>query len=141
VRSCIEGEFSGWAIGTVFVLCNGQVWLQTSGTYTYHYAYRPQVTVLFGAGGYELSVTGMTTTVLVRPANVVANTCISGSFEGWSGNTLFPLCDGEVWQQSSYTYIYHYAYRPNVLIYVGLYGGYVMKVDGVSETVSVVRVR
>lgn len=70
----------------------------------------------------------------------VIETCINGTFEGWSGDTVFVLCNGQVWQQSSYAYTYHYAYRPDVLIY-GSDTGYQMQVDGVRGTISVVRLR
>lgn len=70
----------------------------------------------------------------------VIETCIEGEFEGWSGETIFLLCNGQIWQQSSYAYTYHYAYRPKVLIYRTT-GGYKMKVDGVSSTIYVRRLK
>ena len=42
--------------------------------------------------------------------------CIDGEFDGWTGNTVFTLCNGQVWQQSQYKSTYNYAYKPNVLI-------------------------
>lgn len=65
---------------------------------------------------------------------------IDGTFEGWSGETVFKLTNGQIWQQSSYAYTYHYAYRPEVLIYSGS-GGCKMKVDGVSDSISVKRLK
>lgn len=65
---------------------------------------------------------------------------IDGTFEGWSGETVFKLTNGQIWQQSSYAYTYHYAYRPEVLIYSGG-GGCMMKVDGVSDSISVKRLK
>jgi len=65
---------------------------------------------------------------------------ISGDFEGWDGETVFVLDNGQIWQQSSYAYHYHYAYRPEVLIYrVG--ARYKMKVEGVSESIYVHRLK
>jgi len=65
---------------------------------------------------------------------------IEGDFEGWEGETIFKLDNGQIWQQSSYAYTYHYAYRPEVLIYkTG--GGYKMKVEGVDETIYVRRLK
>ncbi|MDR0881742.1 MAG: hypothetical protein LBP55_04270, partial [Candidatus Adiutrix sp.] len=29
---------------------------------------------------------------------------IDGTFEGWSGETVFKLTNGQIWQQSSYAY-------------------------------------
>jgi len=65
---------------------------------------------------------------------------IEGTFEGWSGETVFKLTNGQIWQQSSYSYTYHYAYRPEVLIY-SAGGGCKMKVDGVSDSISVKRLK
>lgn len=65
---------------------------------------------------------------------------IEGDFEGWEGETIFKLDNGQIWQQSSYAYTYHYAYRPEVLIYKTS-GGYKMKVEGVDDTVYVRRLK
>ncbi len=63
---------------------------------------------------------------------------IEDEFEGWEGETIFRLDNGQIWQQSSYAYHYHYAYHPAVMIFRDG-GRYVMKVDGVSQTVDVVQ--
>lgn len=65
---------------------------------------------------------------------------IDGTFEGWSGETVFKLMNGQIWQQSSYAYTYHYAYRPEVLIYSGG-GGCKMKIEGISDSISVKRLK
>lgn len=65
---------------------------------------------------------------------------IAGTFEGWSGETIFKLTNGQIWQQSSYAYTYHYAYRPEVIIYSGS-GGCKMKVEDVSDSISVKRLK
>ena len=73
-------------------------------------------------------------------APAVVETQIEGEFEGWSGNTVFKLANGQIWQQASYAYTYHYAYRPNVLIYKA--GAvYQMKVDGVDQPIQVKRLK
>jgi hypothetical protein len=65
---------------------------------------------------------------------------IDGEFEGWEGETIFKLENGQIWQQSSYAYTYHYSYRPRVVIYKS--GTvYKMKVDDVSDTISVRRLK
>ena len=65
---------------------------------------------------------------------------IDGEFEGWEGETIFKLMNGQIWQQTSYAYHYHYAYMPEVLIYKTA-GGYKMKVEGVDVTIYVRRIR
>ena len=69
----------------------------------------------------------------------IIETRIDGEFDGWEGETIFKMMNGQVWQQSSYSYLYHYAYSPQVMIYKTS-GGYVMKVDGVKETINVVQI-
>jgi hypothetical protein len=70
----------------------------------------------------------------------VIESAIDGDFEGWDGDTLFKLRNGQIWQQSSYDYTYHYSYSPKVLIYRS--GSvYKMKVDGVDDSISVTRLK
>lgn len=42
---------------------------------------------------------------------------ISGAFNGWDGDTIIELGNGQIWQQDEYQYAYSYAYRPDVVIY------------------------
>lgn len=65
---------------------------------------------------------------------------IDGTFEGWSGDSIFKLTNDQIWQQSSYAYTYHYAYRPQVMIFPSG-GGCKMKVEGVSDSISVKRLK
>lgn len=73
------------------------------------------------------------------PNNLIESR-IDGDFEGWDGDTIFKLTNGQIWQQVSYNYTYHYAFMPNVLIY-STTGGYKMKVDGVQQTIYVKRLK
>jgi len=70
----------------------------------------------------------------------VVESYIDGTFEGWSGQTVFKLTNGQIWQQASYAYTYHYAFRPKVMIYPSG-GGYIMRVDGVRQTIQVRRLK
>lgn len=78
--------------------------------------------------------------VAAAPSGGVIESKIDGEFEGWEGETIFKLMNGQIWQQSQYNYTYHYAYMPNVLIYPSN-GLFKMKVDGVSSTIYVKRLR
>jgi ABC-type proline/glycine betaine transport system substrate-binding protein len=53
---------------------------------------------------------------------------ISGTFNGWTGETIYKLMDGHIIQQSEYHYHYHYAYAPKVIIYQSA-GGYKIHVE------------
>ena len=61
---------------------------------------------------------------------------IDGTFNGWDGDTIVVLVNGQVWQQSEYHYDYHYAYRPDVLVYRSG-NGYKMWIVGTDEPVGV----
>jgi hypothetical protein len=65
---------------------------------------------------------------------------IDGDFNGWSGDTIFKLTNGQIWEQSEYAYEYEYAYRPDVTIY-RTSGGYKMKVADMSDSIAVKRIK
>jgi len=65
---------------------------------------------------------------------------ISGEIEGWDGDTIFKLDNGQIWQQAAYDYTYFYAYRPEVTIYQTS-AGCRMKVEDETETVLVKRIK
>ena len=65
---------------------------------------------------------------------------IEGAFEGWQGETIIKLVNGQIWQQDEYWYHYHYAYRPKVTI-SQISGGYAMHVDGVPKSIRVERLK
>lgn len=65
---------------------------------------------------------------------------IDGTFEGWDGDTVFKLTNGQIWQQSSYDYTYEYDYMPDVLIFSS--GGQCkLKVEGVNDIIAVRRLK
>ena len=65
---------------------------------------------------------------------------IDGTFNGWDGDTIFALTNGQIWQQDSYSYTYHYSYRPNIIIYPSG-GRYKMHVEGVDKDIYVKRLK
>lgn len=65
---------------------------------------------------------------------------IDGDFEGWKGETIVKLRNGQIWQQVEYHYHYHYAYMPKILIYQSG-SGYKMKVDGIERAVGVTQIK
>ena len=71
---------------------------------------------------------------------VVVESRIDGDFEGWDGDTIFELTNGQVWQQARYAYRFSYRFRPKVTIFrVGRW--FEMEVEGVSSRIRVERVR
>ncbi len=99
--------------------------------------YRPAVVIREETRGYEMKVEGMNDSVMVIPANVIESR-IEGNLEGWSGDTVFEFVNDQVWQQSSYAYWYHYAYRPGV---VTMDSRVLMLADDDSNRVNVRRIR
>lgn len=71
----------------------------------------------------------------------VIETRIDGDFNGWEGETVYKLRNGQIWQQARYHYHYHYAYAPEVTIYPTA-GGCAMRVsDDDDEAISVRRLK
>jgi hypothetical protein len=77
---------------------------------------------------------------LVIEPEAVIESQIDGDFEGWEGETIFKLTNGQIWQQASYDYAYNYAYMPEVIIYKTS-GGYKMKVEDIEDVIDVVRIK
>jgi hypothetical protein len=73
------------------------------------------------------------------PTGVVESQ-IDGDFNGWEGETIVKLMNGQIWQQTEFHYEYHYAFMPGVLIYPSG-GRYKMKVEGTDQAVDVQRLR
>jgi hypothetical protein len=65
---------------------------------------------------------------------------VDGDFEGWDGNTLFQLENGQVWAQRGTASRYEYRVSPAVLIYE-TEAGCTMQVDGMEGEVPVERLR
>jgi hypothetical protein len=63
-------------------------------------------------------------------------TTISGDFQGWEGETVFKLDNGQIWEQAEFAYTYSYSYRPEVTIY-HTNSGCRLKVEGENETILV----
>jgi hypothetical protein len=87
-----------------------------------------------------LRVAGVKTLDSPLSTDAVIESQIDGEFEGWEGDTIFRLMNGQIWQQISYAYTYHYAYSPRVTIYRSG-AGYQMIVEGVNGKISVKRIK
>jgi hypothetical protein len=150
--------------GEVFQLDDGSFW-EIKYEYEYLYEYYPAVIVCPSSGeliidGKRLSISPVSarppkpTTDTPKPAAgapkptqevegagpAVVESQIDGDFEGWEGETIVKLVNGQIWQQTSYHYEYHYAFMPDVLIFRS--GAvYKMQVEGVDEAVTVERLK
>lgn len=127
----VRGSWSGWHGETVVHLSDGSYWQQVEYRYEYRYAYQPDVEICDG----QMQVAGMAQPVRVRRISAVSST-IEGAWKGWNGTTELKLIDGSRWKQAEYHYEYHYAYRPEVIMYDGR-----MLVAEMTRPVRVVRLR
>lgn len=71
------------------------------------------------------------------PGSAVEST-IDGDFDGWVGNTVFRLANGQIWQQTSRSARYLFAHAPRVVISTAPHR---MRVDGIPVEISVRRLR
>jgi hypothetical protein len=62
-----------------------------------------------------------------------------GECEGFNGDRVFELVNGQKWQQAVYRYKYRYRYRPSVRIWRDARGDYI-EIEGMDELVRVRRV-
>jgi hypothetical protein len=152
----LQGSISGTVKrGRIFTTTSGNVYEVTGLTLQLVLELQPEVTVLKNGDVYKLVVEGFDEPLICKllssarstpnvpkapSAASVIETQMNGTFEGWDGETIFRLSNGQIWQQASYAYIYHYAYRPKVLIYLS--GSvYRLKVEGVESTILVKRLK
>ena len=63
-----------------------------------------------------------------------------GPFNGWDGDTIFRLGNGQAWQQIDSSYQYARSERPRVTISRAAFGSYLLQVEGVGQTVRVRRI-
>ena len=100
----------------------------------------PNVQIFQNGSNYKLIIEDFEEPVICKKLKNVIETQISGTFEGWNGETIFKMMNGQIWQQSSYAYMYHYAYSPEVLIYE-FKGSLIMKVEEIDVTIEVVQLK
>lgn len=136
----------------IFKLADGSIW-EVKYEYEYLYEYYPKVIICpsqrkLGINGKMLDVelikagksTSLKSDTIETPTQDIIETQIDGDFDGWEGETIIKLINGQIWQQIEYYYEYSYAYMPDVLIYkTG--SRYKMKVDGIDESVEVSRLK
>ena len=134
-KTQIDGDFEGFDDEVIFKLMDGSYWIQDEYKYWYHYAYFPEALILRGNGKLYIQVDGQSEIVPVSEITGVIESKINGEFNGWEGETVYDLTNGQTWQQSRYKYVYKYAYMPEVLIY-NPGGGHIMKVAGTTAKVQ-----
>jgi hypothetical protein len=95
---------------------------------------------------YNVAVNQGTRESSVKPSEVrsvcapAVESTLAGDFNGWEGETIFKLDNGQIWEQAEYSYTYSYSYRPEITIYQ-VSGGCRMKVEDEDETIMVRRIK
>jgi len=128
----------------IFKLSDGSLW-KVMYEYEYLYEYYPDVVIcpsknILIIDGKSLNVMPLSTGPSYGSSNYFESQ-IEGESEGWSGDTIYLLTNGQVWQQTEYYYTYHYAYRPDVIIYKDSMSGYKMQIEGIDKAVGVTRLK
>lgn len=132
----LYSEFNGFDQDAIFKMSNGTYWVQARYKYWYHYAYRPDVTIVKENGQYFMNVAGQS--VQVRRLYNVIESNVDGAFEGWDGEKVYKLRNGQIWRQRTYKYEYKYAYCPEAIV-VEVNGMYIMQVEGTQAEVERIR--
>lgn len=135
----VDGDFEGWDGETIIKLTNGEIWKQVEYCYLYHYSFMPKGTITFSANEYKMKIDGTNKEVVVEKLNNVIQSKIKGTFNGWNGNTIIELINGQKWKQSTYSYSYSYAYNPDVIIYQSNFG-FKIQVKGNNKVVDVEKI-
>ena len=134
--------------GEIFKLADGSMW-QVKYEYEYLYEYYPDILICPNQGKLMIDKKSLNVEYVssvgskekkTSSSNGVIESQIDGDFEGFEGETIIKLVNGQIWQQSEYLYHYHYSFMPRVIIYKQG-GSYKIKVDGVDASVGVTRLR
>jgi hypothetical protein len=73
--------------------------------------------------------------------NVIIEGQLRGAIRGFHNrDTLFEFVNGQVWRQAEYKYLYQYLYMPSAQV-VDSPEGIVIQIEGIDDTVRVLRVR
>lgn len=136
--------------GEVFKLSDGSIW-EVKYEYRYMYKYYPWVMVSPSQGkllidGKKLNVLMLASGQEVKKSKPsletpqVIESKIDGESEGFEGDSIFKLTNGQIWQQTEYYYHYRYRFMPSVLIYKSG-DSYKMQIEGIDRSVRVQRLK
>jgi len=145
IKGTISGSINN---GHIFQTISGNIYEVTDYVYLYEYDYSPSVIVLNKGSTYKLIIDGFDEPLLCKKLNRggrssngdVIKSNIEGSFEGFKGETIIKLMNGQIWQQVDYYYYYYYAFMPEVLIYKSG-SAYRMKVKGIDKAIKVKKLK
>ena len=130
----MDNDFEGFDDEMTFKLSDGSFYYQKNYKYAYHYAYRPTVRIYSSGYSTIMVVDGMNDYIEVEETTGIESRIIN-KFNGWSGDSVFELQNGQIWKQDKYKYKYFYANRPKTTI-VKIGSKHIMTVKGKSIRVK-----
>jgi len=153
-ETSIPGRMGKIKKGCIFKTRSRHVYEVADYVHIYQYEHNPNVIVLSDGTLFKLIIDGFDEPLVCKCLNClgspvapqpaltpdVIKSQIDGDFEGWEGETIVKLVNGQIWQQIEYYYEYYYAVMPEVLIY-RFDGIYKMKVEGTETAVGVDRLK
>lgn len=130
--------------GEIFTLSNGIIG-EVKHEYEYMYEYYPSVLICPSKNqliisGKKLNIKLLQNNEQVPEEDKLIESQIDGEFEGFEGETIIKLLNGQIWQQAEYYYHYHYAYSPSINIFK-LSTEYKIKIDGIDKLIAVKRLK
>lgn len=134
-ESKLDGTFNGFSVHNLFPLVNGQYWMQTSIELWNNNSFNPTIKIYYYQNQYYLIKDGSENYVEVSMINEVVKSTFKNDFDGWRGETVFELENGQVWKQDQYESDYNNSYHQEALIY---YSGleYRLQVEGKSIAIK-----
>jgi hypothetical protein len=140
VQSQIDGIFEGWTGETIVKLTDGQFWQQNDfiNIDCCYSLNKPKVFITLSGGAYKMLVEGTQKTVSVIQLNGVIESQVDGDFNGWDGDTIVNLINGQVWKQNDSIIRAAALNDPKVIIYESG-SGHQMKVDRIDKLVRVIQ--
>lgn len=145
-KTQISGTISGIVqMGYVFKTISGNHYKIAEPTIEVVVEVMPSVTVLRSGNMYKLIIEGFDSPILCtrlggatsNPSTAtVIESRIDGESEGFDGETVFKLRNGQFWIQTDGYYRYRYKYAPEVLIYREG-SQYKLKLEGIDRSVTV----
>jgi hypothetical protein len=155
-QTAISGMVTKIERGTVLRTASGSLYEVLDITFIMPMEIGPSAIVLSDGSLFKLIVDGVEESLFCRqlkapvadaraPQNRSESTeliesKIDGDFEGFDFDRVFKLRNGQIWQQLSAKFRHRYRYAPRVIIWRD---GKVhrMKVDGIDDTVTVMRLK
>ncbi|MDB9969047.1 hypothetical protein OAE08_05205 [Gammaproteobacteria bacterium] len=123
--------------GEVFILQDRSIW-EVKYEYEYMYEYNPSVVVCPSRGSLIIDDTSLNIANISRAGTEIMFSNVSGSWEGWSGDTIVRLVNGEIWEQVGLGLSLSLGLGNEVFVYQKN-GMYYMAVEDEDEAVAVRR--